>query len=136
MEPTPVDVSPAASPSYRGTRGGPAAPPRAAAALAGGRLGRTALDLLRRAPLNLRRHVVRAVWRFVVLVIGDLAAHELQLADPNLLFVNDVDPALAAVTRRRIVAELAAEGAAVLAGHFRGVGRFEPAGKGFRWSVE
>ena len=74
MEPTPVDVSPAASPSYRGTRGGPAAPPRAAAALAGGRLGRTALDLLRRAPLNLRRHVVRAVWRFVVLVIGDLAA--------------------------------------------------------------
>jgi len=71
-----------------------------------------------------------------VAVIGDLAAHELQLADPNLVFVNDVDPALAAVTRRRIVAELAAEGAAVLAGHFRGVGRFEPAGKGFRWSVE
>jgi hypothetical protein len=24
----------------------------------------------------------------------------------------------------------------VLAGHFRGVGRFERAGKGFRWAVE
>jgi len=24
----------------------------------------------------------------------------------------------------------------VIAGHFRGIGRFEPAGKGFRWAVE
>jgi predicted alpha/beta hydrolase len=43
---------------------------------------------------------------------------------------------VAAATRRRIVAELAKEGAAVIAGHFRGIGRFEPAGKGFRWAVE
>jgi hypothetical protein len=33
-------------------------------------------------------------------------------------------------------AELAEEGAAVIAGHFHGLGRFEPAGKGFRWAVE
>jgi glyoxylase-like metal-dependent hydrolase (beta-lactamase superfamily II) len=71
-----------------------------------------------------------------VAVIGDLVAHELQLADPDLVFVNDLDPQLAAATRRRIVAELADEGAAVLAGHFHGIGRFEPAGKGFRWAVE
>jgi hypothetical protein len=64
------------------------------------------------------------------------AAHELQSAEPDLVFVNDMDPAAAAVTRRRLIAELAAEGASVLAGHFRGVGRFERAGKGFRWAVE
>jgi len=71
-----------------------------------------------------------------VAVIGDLVAHELQLTDPDLVFVNDVDPRLAAATRRRVVAELAEEGAAVLAGHFYGIGRLEPAGKGFRWAVE
>jgi glyoxylase-like metal-dependent hydrolase (beta-lactamase superfamily II) len=68
--------------------------------------------------------------------IGDLVAHELQVADPELLFVNDMDAASAADSRRRLIAELAAEGAAVIAGHFRGIGRFEPAGKGFRWAVE
>jgi len=68
--------------------------------------------------------------------IGDLVAHELQVVDPNLVFVNDMDADVASATRRRIVAELAEEGAAVIAGHFRGIGRFEPAGKGFRWAVE
>jgi len=68
--------------------------------------------------------------------IGDLVAHELQVVDPDLVFVNDMDSDVAAATRRRIVAELAEEGAAVIAGHFRGIGRFEPAGKGFRWAVE
>ncbi|MFL5951537.1 MAG: MBL fold metallo-hydrolase [Gaiellaceae bacterium] len=68
--------------------------------------------------------------------IGDLVAHELQVVDPHLVFVNDVDSELAAATRQRVVAELAAEGTAVIAGHFRGIGRFERAGKGFRWAVE
>jgi glyoxylase-like metal-dependent hydrolase (beta-lactamase superfamily II) len=71
-----------------------------------------------------------------IAVIGDLAAHELQLADPGFVFSNDMDPGAAAATRRRVLCELADEGAAVLAGHFHGVGRFEPAGKGFRWAVE
>ena len=68
--------------------------------------------------------------------IGDAVAHELQIADPDLVFVNDMDPDVAAATRRRLIAELAQDGVAVIAGHFRGIGRFERAGKGFRWAVE
>jgi glyoxylase-like metal-dependent hydrolase (beta-lactamase superfamily II) len=71
-----------------------------------------------------------------VAAVGDLAAHDLQLADPDFVFANDMDADLAAASRRRVLAELADEGTAVIAGHFRGVGRFEPAGKGFRWAVE
>jgi glyoxylase-like metal-dependent hydrolase (beta-lactamase superfamily II) len=71
-----------------------------------------------------------------VAVIGDLAAHELQVADPDLVFVNDMDAAGAAGSRRRVIAELAEEGVSVIAGHFWGIGRFEHAGKGFRWAVE
>ena len=71
-----------------------------------------------------------------VVAIGDLVAHELQVADPELVFVNDMDFDVAAATRRRVIAELAQEGTAVIAGHFRGIGRFERAGKGFRWAVE
>jgi glyoxylase-like metal-dependent hydrolase (beta-lactamase superfamily II) len=66
-------------------------------------------------------------------VIGDLAAHELQIADPDIVFVNDMDADVAAATRRRVIAELADEGASVIAGHFSGLGRVERAGKGFRW---
>jgi glyoxylase-like metal-dependent hydrolase (beta-lactamase superfamily II) len=71
-----------------------------------------------------------------VAAIGDLIAHELQAEDPDLVFVNDMDPAGAATTRRRVLEELADEGAKVIAGHFQGSGRFERAGKGFRWIVE
>jgi glyoxylase-like metal-dependent hydrolase (beta-lactamase superfamily II) len=71
-----------------------------------------------------------------VAAIGDLVAHELQVVDPHLVFVNDVDSELATTTRQRVIAELAADGTAVIAGHFRGIGRFERAGKGFRWAVE
>jgi hypothetical protein len=56
--------------------------------------------------------------------------------DPDVVFVNDMDPDIAAATRRRVIAELADEGAVVIAGHFYGAGRFERAGKGFRWAVE
>jgi glyoxylase-like metal-dependent hydrolase (beta-lactamase superfamily II) len=69
-------------------------------------------------------------------IIGDAAAHELQIADPELVFVNDMDGDIAAATRRRLIPELAEEGVAVIAGHYRGIGRFERAGKGFRWAVE
>lgn len=71
-----------------------------------------------------------------VVAVGDLVAHEAQVADPELVFVNDVDSEQAAATRRRVLAELADEGAAVMAGHFAGIGRIEAAGKGFRWAVE
>jgi hypothetical protein len=63
-------------------------------------------------------------------------AHELQVVDPELVFVNDMDADVAAATRGRLVEELARDGLAVAAGHFRGIGRFESAGKGFRWAVE
>jgi glyoxylase-like metal-dependent hydrolase (beta-lactamase superfamily II) len=68
--------------------------------------------------------------------IGDLVAHELQVVDPTVVFVNDMDSDVASATRRRVIAELAEDVAAVIAGHFYGVGRFERAGKGFRWAVE
>ena len=68
--------------------------------------------------------------------IGDLVVHELQVTDPEIVFVNDLDPAAAAATRGRVIAELAEEGAAVIAGHLHRLGRFEAAGKGFRWAVE
>ena len=47
-----------------------------------------------------------------------------------------MDAGVAADTRRRLIAELATEGASVIAGHLHGLGGFEPAGKGFRRSVE
>jgi len=71
-----------------------------------------------------------------VAVIGDAIVHELQVADPGVVFVNDMDTGRAAATRRRLVPELAQEGALVLGGHFFRRGRIERAGKGFRWAVE
>jgi glyoxylase-like metal-dependent hydrolase (beta-lactamase superfamily II) len=71
-----------------------------------------------------------------IAILGDLVAHQLQVEDPDVVFVNDLDPDLAAATRRRVLGELADEGVDVIAGHFHGVGRFERAGKGFRWAVE
>src|SRR5438128_8793954 len=67
VEPTPVDVSPATGPAYRGSRPVPAtllrtpAPP-APALLAPGPAHAT-MDLQRRAPRNLRRHLERATVR-------------------------------------------------------------------------
>jgi glyoxylase-like metal-dependent hydrolase (beta-lactamase superfamily II) len=69
-------------------------------------------------------------------ILGDMVAHELQVVDPDVVFVNDMDPGVAAATRRRVIAELAGEGTLVTAGHLYGRGRFERAGKGFRWAVE
>lgn len=87
--------------------------------------------LVQPAPGHTPGHVI--VRADALAVIGDAVAHELQIADPGLVFVNDMDADTAAATRRRLVPELAAEGAAVIAGHFRGIGRFERNGKGFRW---
>ena len=69
-------------------------------------------------------------------VLGDVVVHELQVADPDVVYVSDHDAATSAATRRRVLDELADEGAAVVVSHFRGVGRFERSGKGFRWAVE
>jgi glyoxylase-like metal-dependent hydrolase (beta-lactamase superfamily II) len=86
------------------------------------------------APGHTPGHMLVRAGQFAV--IGDLVAHELQVVDPDIAFVNDMDFDIAAATRRRVIAELGEEGAAVIAGHLRGIGRFERAGKGFRWAVE
>jgi glyoxylase-like metal-dependent hydrolase (beta-lactamase superfamily II) len=64
------------------------------------------------------------------LVLGDLAVHELQLADPGLAYVAEEDQAAAAAARRRILPEV--EGRTVALSHL-GVGRVEADGEGFRW---
>jgi glyoxylase-like metal-dependent hydrolase (beta-lactamase superfamily II) len=69
-------------------------------------------------------------------VLGDAVVHELQVADPDVVYVSDYDAALAAATRHRLLGELADEGADVIVSHLRGRGRFERAGKGFRKAVE
>lgn len=69
-------------------------------------------------------------------VLGDVVVHELQVADPDLVYVSDHDAARSAETRRRVLGELADERAQVIVSHFHGSGRFERAGKGFRWAVE
>jgi glyoxylase-like metal-dependent hydrolase (beta-lactamase superfamily II) len=65
-----------------------------------------------------------------VVVLGDLAVHELQLADPDLAYVAEEDQAEAAATRRRILGEV--EGRTVAISHL-GVGRVLAEGEGFRW---
>jgi glyoxylase-like metal-dependent hydrolase (beta-lactamase superfamily II) len=71
-----------------------------------------------------------------VAIIGDAIVHELQVADPGIVFVNDMDSEAAIETRRRLISQLADEGAVVIGGHFWQRGRIERAGKGFRWTVE
>jgi glyoxylase-like metal-dependent hydrolase (beta-lactamase superfamily II) len=71
-----------------------------------------------------------------LVVLGDVVVHPLQVSNPDVVYVSDHDAMLAAATRRRVLGALADEGARVIAGHFRGAGRFERAGKGFRWAVE
>jgi glyoxylase-like metal-dependent hydrolase (beta-lactamase superfamily II) len=71
-----------------------------------------------------------------VVVLGDVVVHELQVADPDVVYVSDHDPDRAAATRRRFLGELADEGVDVIVSHFHGTGRFERSGKGFRWAVE
>src|SRR4051794_9490454 len=63
------------------------------------------------APGHTPGHMIVRAGEFAI--VGDLLAHELQAADPELLFANDSDAAQAAESRRRVIGELAAEGARV-----------------------
>jgi glyoxylase-like metal-dependent hydrolase (beta-lactamase superfamily II) len=71
-----------------------------------------------------------------LVVLGDVVVHEAQVADPDVVYVSDHDHEHAARTRREVLGELADEGTPVIVSHFHGTGRFERAGKGFRWAVE
>jgi glyoxylase-like metal-dependent hydrolase (beta-lactamase superfamily II) len=70
-----------------------------------------------------------------VTFLGDLAVHELQLADPGVAYMFEEDPAAAAARRREYLPELAAAGRRVAIPHL-GLGRIQAAGDGFGWSEE
>jgi glyoxylase-like metal-dependent hydrolase (beta-lactamase superfamily II) len=69
-----------------------------------------------------------------LVVLGDVVVHELQLADPDLVYVSDHDPRLSAVTRKQVLGRLADRGTDVIVGHFHGPGRFSRSGAGFSWA--
>jgi glyoxylase-like metal-dependent hydrolase (beta-lactamase superfamily II) len=64
--------------------------------------------------------------------LGDLAVHELQLADPGIAYVAEEDPAAAATERRRLLPQLANSGSLVAIPHL-GLGWLAHLGLGFRW---
>ena len=69
-----------------------------------------------------------------LVVLGDVVVHELQLADPDLVYVSDHDPSLSASTRKEVLGRLADVGTDVIVSHFHGPGRFGRNGGGFSWS--
>lgn len=69
-----------------------------------------------------------------LVVLGDVVVHELQLADPDLVYVSDDDPKLSAATRKQVLGQLSDRGTDAIVGHFHGVGRFSRKGEGFTWS--
>lgn len=69
-----------------------------------------------------------------LVVLGDVVVHEAQVADPDLVYVSDADPGIAAVTRKDVLGQLADEGTDAIVSHFPGVGRFARHGPGFRWA--
>jgi glyoxylase-like metal-dependent hydrolase (beta-lactamase superfamily II) len=67
-------------------------------------------------------------------ILGDAAVHELQLADLDLAYTAEEDPAGAAAVRHRLVPELARSGAVVGLGHLRPpLGRLVESAAGFAW---
>jgi glyoxylase-like metal-dependent hydrolase (beta-lactamase superfamily II) len=69
-----------------------------------------------------------------LVVLGDVVVHELQLADPDLVYVSDDDPELSAATRKQLLGQLYDCGTPAIVSHFHGVGRFSREGEGFAWS--
>jgi len=70
-----------------------------------------------------------------LVILGDAVLHPLQVAEPALGYVFDVDAARAASTRADLLKILAAEQTVVAAGHFAGscFGRVRRATSGFDW---
>jgi hypothetical protein len=52
-----------------------------------------------------------------VVVTGDVLVHAVQLADPDVAYRAEADPALAAETRRRVFAEARRRGAYLATAH-------------------
>jgi len=68
-----------------------------------------------------------------LVVLGDVVVHEAHVADPDLVYVSDIEAGQAARTRKQLLGELAAEGVPTTVSHFNGTGRFVRAGAGFEW---
>ena len=68
-------------------------------------------------------------------LLGDVAVHELQLADPGLAYSAEVDASRAAALRAELLPRLADVGVPVALGHLSpdGLGRIRRAGDGFAW---
>ncbi|HEY7207910.1 MAG TPA: MBL fold metallo-hydrolase [Gaiellaceae bacterium] len=68
-------------------------------------------------------------------LLGDVAVHELQLADPGVEYEAEVDGPAAAALRRSLFPRLADDGVPVALGHLRphGLGRIRRDGVGFAW---
>jgi glyoxylase-like metal-dependent hydrolase (beta-lactamase superfamily II) len=67
-----------------------------------------------------------------VTFLGDLAVHDLQLADPGIGYVFEEDRPAAAAARRRVFGRFAESGGIVGISHL-GLGRIHRAGEGFAW---
>jgi glyoxylase-like metal-dependent hydrolase (beta-lactamase superfamily II) len=68
-------------------------------------------------------------------ILGDVAVHPEQLADPRLVYASDGDAAAAAETRIRVLGEVADEGVPAVLAHFHGAGRISRDGDGFTWDA-
>ena len=88
---------------------------------------------LEHAPGHTPGHAIVRIDDEAVL-LGDLAVHELQLADPTLAYAFEVDALTAAAARRRLLPELAVSPVTVGLGHLRPpLGRLDAVGDGFAW---
>jgi glyoxylase-like metal-dependent hydrolase (beta-lactamase superfamily II) len=65
--------------------------------------------------------------------LGDVAVHELQLADPGVAYMFEEDPPAAAARRRELLPRLAESNGLVGISHL-GLGRVQPVGDGFGWT--
>jgi glyoxylase-like metal-dependent hydrolase (beta-lactamase superfamily II) len=70
-----------------------------------------------------------------VTFLGDIAVHEVQLADPDIAYMFEEDPHAAAARRRELLPRFVASGGLVGIPHL-GLGRIHAAGDGFGWSEE
>jgi glyoxylase-like metal-dependent hydrolase (beta-lactamase superfamily II) len=70
-----------------------------------------------------------------LVILGDVALHPLQMSDPAIAYIFDVDAARAASTRDGLLGTLAAEQTAAAVHHFTGscFGRVSRGAAGFEW---